>query len=92
METEEQAAFRASCRRFAEEKIAPLVDAAEASGIYPQQLRRDAGAAGFLAVTAPERARDDHCLNRRRVQGDAVRFEVRDFDPHEGLSPVRVRL
>jgi len=55
IETEEHTAFRASCRRFAEEKIAPLVEEAEATGVYPKQLRREAAAAGFLSITAPEK-------------------------------------
>ncbi|MGE0155060.1 MAG: acyl-CoA dehydrogenase family protein, partial [Reyranellaceae bacterium] len=52
IETEEHAAFRESCRRFAEQEIAPLVDEAERNGKYPKELRRKAGKQGFLSITA----------------------------------------
>lgn len=52
IETEEHTAFRDSCRRFAEQEIAPLVDEAERTGKYPKELRRKAGQAGFLSITA----------------------------------------
>ncbi len=52
IETEEHLAFRDSCRRFAEQEIAPLVDEAERTGKYPKELRRKAGREGFLSVTA----------------------------------------
>lgn len=51
-ETEEQSQFRDVCRRFAETEMAPLVEAAEASGRYPMALRRKAGNAGLLGITA----------------------------------------
>ncbi len=52
IETEEHTAFRDSCRRFAEQEIAPLIDEAERTGKYPKELRRKAGQAGFLSITA----------------------------------------
>jgi len=52
LETEEQAEFRMTCRRFAEKEIAPLVESAEKSGVYPRGLREKAGEAGLLAITA----------------------------------------
>lgn len=54
IENEEESAFRQSCRRFAEQKIAPLVEEAERTGVYPLHLRQQAGEAGFLAITAPQ--------------------------------------
>lgn len=54
IESEEQAAFRESCRRFAEREIAPLVDEAERTGVFPRELRRKMGEAGLLGITVPE--------------------------------------
>ncbi len=54
IENEEQQAFRDVCRRFAEQEIAPLVDAAEANGVFPRELYGKAAAAGLLGLTAPE--------------------------------------
>lgn len=51
--SEEQGAFRESCRRFAEAEIAPRVAAAEATGKYPIDLRQVAGRMGFLSMSAP---------------------------------------
>ncbi len=53
--TPEHAAFRETCRRFAEQEIAPRVTKAEATGVYPLDLRLRAGEAGLLRVTAPEK-------------------------------------
>ena len=52
IETEELAAFREMCRRFARTEIAPLVDEAERTGKYPLILRQKAGEAGLLSITA----------------------------------------
>lgn len=54
IENEEQRNFRDVCRRFAEQEIAPLVDSAEASGVYPRELRKKAGEVGLLGLTVPE--------------------------------------
>lgn len=50
----EHAAFRASCREFAEREIAPLVDEAERRGVYPRHLRQRAAAAGLTGLSLPE--------------------------------------
>ena len=50
----EHSAFRATCREFAEREIAPLVDEAERSGVYPRQLRQRAAAAGLTGLSLPE--------------------------------------
>ncbi len=52
--TAEHAAFRSTCRDFAEREIAPLVEEAERSGVYPRQLRRSAAAAGLSGLSVPE--------------------------------------
>ncbi|MGE0154962.1 MAG: acyl-CoA dehydrogenase family protein, partial [Reyranellaceae bacterium] len=54
LETEQEASFRDTCRRFAEREIRPLIEAAEQSGKYPKELLKKAAAAGLLAVTAAE--------------------------------------
>jgi alkylation response protein AidB-like acyl-CoA dehydrogenase len=50
----EHTAFRATCREFAEREIAPLVEDAERSGVYPRQLRKRAAAAGLTGLSLPE--------------------------------------
>lgn len=54
LENEEERSFREVCRRFAENEIAPLIEEAEKSGVYPRDLRKKAGDAGLLGLTAPE--------------------------------------
>ena len=54
LESEEERSFREVCRRFAENEIAPLIEEAETSGVYPRGLRKKAGDAGLLGLTAPE--------------------------------------
>ncbi|MDF3072452.1 MAG: acyl-CoA dehydrogenase domain protein [Alphaproteobacteria bacterium] len=54
LETEQEIAFRETCRRFAEREIRPLVDGAEQSGKFPKVLLEKAAAAGLLAITAAE--------------------------------------
>lgn len=54
IETEEQQAFRDVCRRFAEKEIAPLVEEAERTGVYPRELRQAAASLGLLAISVPE--------------------------------------
>lgn len=51
--TPEHASFRAMCRDFAEREIAPLVDEAERSGVYPRELRRRAADAGLSGLSTP---------------------------------------
>ncbi|MBI3203708.1 MAG: acyl-CoA dehydrogenase family protein [Myxococcales bacterium] len=46
--------FRASCLRFAKEKIAPFADEWEESEAFPRELYREAAAAGVLAAAYPE--------------------------------------
>ena len=46
--------FRASCLRFAKEKIAPFVEAWEEAELFPRELYREAAAAGVLAAAYPE--------------------------------------
>lgn len=46
--------FRASCRRFAEEKIAPFCYEWEEAGEFPRELYRDAARAGILGAGYPE--------------------------------------
>jgi len=54
-ESEEQAAFRDTCRRFAEREIAPRIDEAERTGVYPRELRLKAAEADLLGIcTSPE--------------------------------------
>ncbi|MCP5370932.1 MAG: acyl-CoA dehydrogenase family protein [Hyphomicrobiales bacterium] len=54
LESEEETQFRDVCRRFAAKEIAPRIDAAERTGVYPRELRKIAGKAGLLGITAPE--------------------------------------
>jgi alkylation response protein AidB-like acyl-CoA dehydrogenase len=54
LETEQEASFRDTCRRFSEREIRPLVEAAEQSGKYPKELMKKAASAGLLSVTAAE--------------------------------------
>jgi alkylation response protein AidB-like acyl-CoA dehydrogenase len=49
----EHESFRAMCRDFAEREIAPLVDEAERTGIYPRQLRERAADAGLAGLSTP---------------------------------------
>jgi alkylation response protein AidB-like acyl-CoA dehydrogenase len=51
---ESQEMFRASVRRFVEDRIVPNHAAWEANGIVPRELFAEAGANGFLAMDAPE--------------------------------------
>ncbi len=46
--------FRASCLRFAKEKIAPFADEWEEAEAFPRELYREAAAAGVLAAAYPE--------------------------------------
>lgn len=46
--------FRATCRRFAEEKIAPFCYEWEEAGEFPRELYRDAARAGILGAGYPE--------------------------------------
>jgi len=54
LESEQEASFRETCRRFAEREIRPLIDKAEQSGKYPKALLKKAAESGLLAVTAAE--------------------------------------
>ncbi len=51
--TPEHESFRAMCRDFAEREIAPLVDEAEATGVYPKQIRLRASEAGLSGLGTP---------------------------------------
>lgn len=51
----DHAAFRAMCKDFAEREIAPLVDEAEATGVYPKALRKKAADSGLIGLMVPER-------------------------------------
>lgn len=51
--TEENRIFRDAIRDFAEKEIAPLVDEAEETGIFPKQLFRKMGEQGFLCPRYP---------------------------------------
>lgn len=53
-ETEEQRSFRDTCARFAAREIAPLVDEAESTGVYPRILRKKAAEIGLLGLGVPE--------------------------------------
>ena len=55
MEDEEIRAFRDVCKRFAENEIAPLVESAEAKGVFPRELLTKAAENGFLGLIVPEK-------------------------------------
>lgn len=46
--------FAATCRSFVDRQVRPLVDEAETSGVFPQQLWSQFGAAGMLGLCTPE--------------------------------------
>ncbi|HMR80145.1 MAG TPA: acyl-CoA dehydrogenase family protein, partial [Polyangiaceae bacterium] len=46
--------YRSTCRRFAQEKIAPHVQAWEEAEEFPRELYQEAAAAGILGVGFPE--------------------------------------
>lgn len=46
--------FAATCRSFVDRQVRPLVDEAETSGVFPQQLWTQFGAAGMLGLCTPE--------------------------------------
>lgn len=52
--SEDHAAFRKTVRRFAQREVAPLVEEAERTGVYPKQLRKRAAEAGLVGLTLPE--------------------------------------
>lgn len=52
LDTPEQAAFRETCRRFAQREIGPRVEEAERTGVYPRDLRLRAAEAGLLGICA----------------------------------------
>ena len=51
--TEEHSIFKEAIRGFAQEKIAPLVDEAEETNIFPKQLFKKMGSLGFLCPRYP---------------------------------------
>jgi alkylation response protein AidB-like acyl-CoA dehydrogenase len=51
--TEEHRIFQKSIREFAEKEIAPLVDEAEETNVFPKQLFKKMGALGFLCPRYP---------------------------------------
>lgn len=46
--------FAATCRAFVDKQVRPLVDEAEMSGVFPQELWKQFGAAGILGLCTPE--------------------------------------
>jgi alkylation response protein AidB-like acyl-CoA dehydrogenase len=52
--TEEHRIFRDMIRQFAEKEIAPLVDEAEETGVFPKHLFKMMGNQGFLCPRYPE--------------------------------------
>ncbi len=52
--SEEQLMFRQAMRDFTQREVAPLVDEAERSEVFPRQLYPRLGELGYLAVGAPE--------------------------------------
>ena len=46
--------FAASCRAFVDKQVRPLVDEAETTGVFPQQLWKQFGAAGILGLCTPD--------------------------------------
>ena len=52
--TEEHRMFQKFIRDFAEKEIAPLVDEAEETNVFPQQLFKQMGDIGFLCPRYPE--------------------------------------
>lgn len=51
--TEEHSIFKEAIRGFAQEEIAPLVDEAEETNIFPKQLFKKMGSLGFLCPRYP---------------------------------------
>ena len=51
--TEEHVIFRDAVRDFCEKEIAPLVDEAEETNVFPKQLFKQMGALGFLCPRYP---------------------------------------
>lgn len=51
---DEERAFRHSVRRFADTRIAPLVETAEETGDYPLELLRAGAQQGLLGLSVPE--------------------------------------
>lgn len=54
LETEQEIAFRDTCKRFAEKEIRPLIEEAEKSGHYPKALLAKGAQAGLMGVMASE--------------------------------------
>ncbi len=52
--SEEHSLFRASARRFVEERIAPFHDEWEKAGLVSREIWREAGDGGFLCCSVPE--------------------------------------
>lgn len=46
--------FAATCRAFVDKQVRPLVDEAETTGVFPQELWSQFGAAGILGLCTPE--------------------------------------
>ena len=51
--TEENSIFRDAIRSFAQKEVAPLVDEAEETNVFPKQLFKKMGAQGFLCPRYP---------------------------------------
>jgi acyl-CoA dehydrogenase/citronellyl-CoA dehydrogenase len=51
---EAHADFAATCRAFVDKQVRPLVDDAESSGTFPDELWKQFGSAGILGLCTPE--------------------------------------
>ncbi|MET0189893.1 MAG: acyl-CoA dehydrogenase family protein [Pseudonocardia sediminis] len=51
---EAHADFAAGCRAFVDKQVRPLVDEAETTGVFPQELWKQFGAAGILGLCTPD--------------------------------------
>ncbi len=51
---EAHADFAATCRSFVDKQVRPLVDDAESSGTFPDELWKQFGSAGMLGLCTPE--------------------------------------
>ncbi len=51
--TEENIMFREAIRKFAQKEVAPLVDEAEETNVFPRQLFKKAAEQGFLCPRYP---------------------------------------
>ncbi|CAM3560435.1 acyl-CoA dehydrogenase family protein [Paracidovorax anthurii] len=76
--TEEQRAFAATARDFAQSELAPHAARWDAEGIFPREAIAQAGALGFCGLYAPERAGG---LGLSRLDATLVFEEMAAVDP-----------